>query len=291
MPSPPARNAPGLPPALPPATLRDMTDPQIIGDFVTIARDAGVATVTLKRGHRLNPLSRQALDELRRAAQALRSDTSVHAIILTGDPVFSAGADLKDAATRSTEDTPLLEKRERMRAGPDACDAWEALDQVTIAAIEGFAIGGGVALAVACDFRVMGAGAYLRLPEIPLGMNMSWHSVPRLVALGGPARTKTLTLFGDNMPAAEALAAGFADQVVPDGTVLAAATALARKAAALPPVAARIAKRAITASASALHGATSYADLDQFALTASSGDNREAVTAFLERRTPTFTGS
>jgi enoyl-CoA hydratase/carnithine racemase len=268
-----------------------MTALQTIGDGVTIARAAGIATVTLKRPNRLNPLARQTLHDLRAAALALRTDTSVHAVILTGDPVFSAGADLKDPANAARDAATLLDRRELLRAGPDACDAWEALDQVTIAAIEGFAIGGGVALAVACDFRVMGQGAYLRLPEIPLGMNMSWHSVPRLVALGGPAQTKRLTLFGDTLPADAALAAGFADEVVPDGSALAAAMTLARKAAALPPVAARIAKRAITAAASALHGATAYADLDQFALTQGSADAREAIAAFLDKRTPTFTGA
>jgi len=268
-----------------------MSPLQTIGDGVTIARAAGIAIVTLKRPHRLNPLARQTLHDLRAAALALRTDTCVHAVILTGDPVFSAGADLKDPANGARDAASLLDRRELLRAGPDACDAWEALDQVTIAAIEGFAIGGGVALAVACDFRVMGASAYLRLPEIPLGMNMSWHSVPRLVALGGPAATKRLTLFGDNLPAAAALAAGFADEIVPDGKVLDAAMALAAKAAALPPVAARIAKRAITAAAAALHGATAYADLDQFALTQASADAREAVTAFLEKRQATFTGA
>lgn len=268
-----------------------MPDPEPIGETVTIARSGGVAIVTLKRGDRLNPLSRQVLGELREAALALRSDISVHAVVLTGDPVFTAGADLKDPALKTRAGAALLERRELLRAGPDACDAWEALDQVTIAAIEGFAIGGGVALAVACDFRVMGAGAYLRLPEIPLGMNMSWHAVPRLVALGGPARTKTLTLFGEKMDAPTAFAAGFVDLVARDGAALAAARKMAEKAAALPPVAARIAKRAISAAASALHGATSHADLDQYALTASTADNREAVAAFLEKRAPKFTGN
>ncbi len=267
-----------------------MSEPASPSPAVTIDRRDGVAVVMLKRGDRLNALSRAVLGELKDAALALRSDVSVHAVVLAGDPIFTAGADLKDPANRAREAAGLLERREMLRAGPDACDAFAALDQVTIAAIEGFAIGGGVALAAACDFRVMGAGAYLRLPEIPLGMNMSWHTVPRLVALGGPARTKKLTLFGAPMKADEALAAGFADEIAPDGQVLEAALALARRAAALPPVAARIAKRAIASAADALGGATSYADLDQFALTATSGDYREAVTAFLEKRSPRFTG-
>lgn len=268
-----------------------MSGSETIGDGITLTRAEGVAVVTLDRGDRLNPLSRAVLTGLRDVAVKLRADTSVHAIVLTGAPIFTAGADLKDPAMKARDAAPLLEKRELLRIGPEACDAWEALDQVTIAAIEGFAIGGGVALAVACDFRVMGAGAYLRLPEIPLGMNMSWHAVPRLVALGGPARAKTLTLFGEKMGAVEALSAGFADHVAPDGTALEAATVLAAKAAALPPIGMRLAKRAISSAANALHGAVSFADLDQYALASASADHREAVGAFLEKRTPRFTGN
>ena len=148
-----------------------------------------------------------------------------------------------------------------------------------------------MALAAACDFRVMARSAYMRLPEVPLGMNMSWHTIPRLVALCGPARTKHLTLFGERLGAAEALAQGLADQVSEDGAALAAAGALAAKAAALPPVAARIAKRAILQAASALGAATSYADLDQYALASMTADHKEAVAAFLEKRAPSFKGN
>jgi enoyl-CoA hydratase/carnithine racemase len=259
--------------------------------MVSVTLQDGIATVTIRRGDRLNALSRDVLVALRDAALALRIDTSLHAIILTGDPVFTAGADLKDPATRTRDEASLLERRELLRIGPDCCDAWSALDQVTIAAIEGFCIGGGVAISAACDFRIMAETAYLRLPEIPLGMNMSWHSVPRLVALAGPAATKKLTLFGEKMSAGEALRLGLADEVVPDGDALKAAQALAAKAAALPPVAARIAKRAISTAADALHQAVTFADLDQFALTASTGDFRESTHAFMEKRKPEFTGN
>jgi enoyl-CoA hydratase/carnithine racemase len=250
----------------------------------------GVARVTLKRGDRVNALSAETMTGLRDAARALRTETVAHAVIIHGDPVFSAGADLKDPAMLARAGKSLLEKRELLRLGPDMCDAWEALDQVTIAAIEGFCIGGGVALAAACDFRVMARSSYMRLPEVPLGMNMSWHSIPRLVALCGPARAKHLTLFGEKLCAADALAQGLADQVVDDGGALAAAEALAAKAAALPPIAARIAKRAISQAASALSAATSYADLDQYALASTTADHKEAVAAFIEKRTPMFRG-
>lgn len=257
---------------------------------VSLSVEDGIARVTLKRGDRFNALGAETLKGLRDAARALRSETAAHAVIVAGEPVFSAGADLKDSGLRARDTMSLLEKREVLRLGPDMCDAWEALDQVTIAAIEGFCIGGGVALAAACDFRVMARGSYLRLPEVPLGMNMSWHAIPRLVALCGPAHTKTLTLFGERLSADEAHRQGLADQVTDDGGALAAAEVLAAKAAALPPVASRIAKRAIVQAASALNGATSYADLDQYALASTTADHKEAVTAFLEKRAPKFTG-
>jgi enoyl-CoA hydratase/carnithine racemase len=177
-----------------------------------------------------------------------------------------------------------------MRIGPDMCAAWEALDQVTIAAVEGFCLGGALALAVACDFRIAGAGAHFRLPEIPLGMNMSWHAQPRLVNLIGPARAKQLVIFGEKVTAREALAWGLIEAAVPDGEALAEALAWAARVAALPPLSVRMAKRAITQTATALNPLGTFMDGDQYALAALSEDHREAVAAFFEKRPPRFTG-
>lgn len=110
-----------------------------------------------------------------------------------------------------------------MRIGPELCDAWERVEQVTICAIEKFCIGGGAALAAACDFRIVARTAYFRLPEIPLGMNMSGHAVPRLVSLIGPSRAKQLVIFGEKVAAEQAQAWGLADEMVEDGEALAAA--------------------------------------------------------------------
>ncbi|HEY2177240.1 MAG TPA: enoyl-CoA hydratase/isomerase family protein [Caulobacteraceae bacterium] len=178
-----------------------------------------------------------------------------------------------------------------MRLGPDLCAAWEGLDQVTIAAVEGFCIGGALALAAACDFRIAGKGAHFRLPEIPLGMNMSWGAQPRLVRLIGPARAKQLVIFGEAVGAAHALAWGLIDETATDGGALAAAGAWAAKAAALPPVPVRMAKRALTQIAAALDGVSAYMDADQYALAALSEDHREAVTAWREKRSARFSGA
>ena len=268
-----------------------MSSVEKIGDFITIERKDRVAILRFDRGDRVNALSVQLLRDLAEAARRLRDDVTTSAVVVTGTAVnFTGGADLTDPEMARRAEVSLLERREMLRAGPDMCDAWEAIDQVTIAAIEGFCIGGGVALSVSCDFRIAGQGAYFRLPEIPLGMNMSWHTPPRLVNLIGPSRAKQLTIFGEKVTATTAESWGLVDQLCTDGEALATALRWAEKTAALPPVAVRMAKRGITQAATALNQVASYMDIDQFALAATSEDHKEAVAAFLEKRPPRFTG-
>lgn len=259
-------------------------------DDVALTRDGAVATVTIHRGDRLNALSVKVMQELTDIAAALRGDVTTSAVVLTGTPVFSAGADLADPAARARAKVSLLERRELMRIGPGMCAAWEALDQVTVAAVEGFCLGGALSLAVSCDFRIAGRGAHFRLPEIPLGMNMSWHTQPRLVNLIGPSRTKQLVIFGERVAAPLALDWGLVDEITEDGGALAAARVWADKVAALPPIAVRMAKRAITQIATAGNAAATYMDGDQYALAALTEDHLEAVAAFFGKRTPKFTG-
>ena len=130
--------------------------------------------------------------------------------------------------------------------------------------------------------------AHFRLPEVPLGMNMSWRSVPRLVALIGPSRAKELVVLGRKVEAEEALRWGLVDRVTEPGGARRAAQDLAEQYAKLPPVAARMAKEAIEASAHALAHATSHMDRDQFMLARASEDHAEALAAFLEKRDPKF---
>jgi len=257
---------------------------------VTLVREGRVALVTIRRGDKLNALSRDVMTELTAIAVELRGDTSTSAVVLSGDPVFSAGADLSDRKLGIGPEVPLIERREALRIGPDMCAAWEAIDQTTIAAVEGFCIGGALALVAACDFRIAGRGAHFRLPEIPLGMNMSWGTQPRLVNLIGPSRAKQLVIFGERVPAERAEAWGMVDAVTDDGGALALARQWADKVAALPPLAVRMAKRAITAIATANNTAAAYMDADQYALAALSDDHREAVAAFFEKRPARFTG-
>lgn len=261
-----------------------------IGSFVTVARDGAIATVTMDRGDGRNALSRQLMLELTEAARGFADDLETQAVILTGARAFSAGADLKDPAMSRKAANGLLERRQMVKVGPDLCEAWEKVEQVTICAIERYVIGGAVAVAAACDFRIVAQNAVMRLPEVPLAMNMSWHAVPRLVTLMGPARAKRFILFGDNLNADHALAAGLADEIAPEGEALAAARCWAEKIAKLPPNAVRMTKQAVNATANALHHATTFMDADQYVAATTSEDYREAIKAFLEKREPKFTG-
>src|SRR5262249_2886057 len=159
------------------------------------------------RGDNINALSHQAMRELRDVPRDFEDDLETSVVILTGSSkAFSAGFDLKDPQSREREQLSIGERIQRQRLRPPMCRAWEDMDQVTIAAIEGHCIGGAAALAVALDFRLCGRSAHFRIPEIELGMNMSWGSIPRMLALMGPARTKqAVILASDRIGAADAL--------------------------------------------------------------------------------------
>lgn len=257
---------------------------------IRVSRKDAIAEVRLHRPQARNALNAELMEELTEAARLLRLRIDVLAVVLTGgESFFSAGADL--AGRGEGEPPTLMEQRQALMAGPDLCRAWEEVEAVTICAIEGYCIGGGSALAAACDFRIMGEGAYQRLPEVPLGMNMSWRSLPRLVALIGPARAKRYVMFGEPADAATCLDWGLCDEVTARGGALEAAHALAAKVAALPPLPVRMTKEAVNAIAAATAHASIYMDRDQFLLASRSADQREGLRAFREKRPGKFEGN
>jgi enoyl-CoA hydratase/carnithine racemase len=270
-----------------------MADPVFDTDWqhLHVQRDGPIATVTLHRPDARNALSTALMRELTEIARAMRLRPDILAVILAGSTdYFSAGADLGGVQSRTTAPS-LLEAREQIAIGPDMCRAWEEIEAVTIVAIEGYCIGGACALAVACDFRIMGDTAYVRLPEVPLGINMSWRSIPRIAALVGPSRAKQFVMFGEPATAQTCLDWGMADEVAPAGGALDAAWKWARKVAALPPLPVRMTKEAVNATANANHHATSFMDRDQYLLTARTADFREGAAAFFEKRPGKFTGN
>lgn len=255
-----------------------------------VKRDGPVVEVTIARTEARNALDSVLMRELTDLARLLHRRADVQAVILTGgDTYFSAGADLKASAERLAAPT-LLDAREAVMAGPDLCRAWEEIEAVTIVAVEGYCIGGAFALALACDFRILGDGAYFRLPEIPLGMNMSWNSIPRLVTLVGPSRTKQIVMFGEAIDASTCHLWGLADEVTTSGEAATRARAWATKISSLPPIPVRMTKGAVNAQATMNHYPLSFMDRDQFLLTTRTNDFVEGRRAFLEKRSPVFRG-
>ena len=260
-------------------------------NHVEIRREGRVAVVSFDRGAPANPLSYALMRELTAAARSFDDDHETSAIVLRGRADnFCMGFDLKDPETARLHDATLAERRLALMTGARMCKAWEDLQPLTVACIDGWCVGGGVALAVATDLRVVAQSSGLYVPEIERGLNMSWGSVPRITNLVGPARAKRVIVLAEKIMAARALDWGLADEIAPDGDALDAALELAGRAAAMPPVALRMCKQAINAYANALALTASHADYDQFALAQGGADAAEGVAAFLEKRAPRFTG-
>lgn len=260
-------------------------------DFVEIERRGRVAVVRFDRGDKTNALSRRLMQELTEAGHSLADDPAVNAVVLTGSrTTFTAGMDLRDPAMAEIAALPLAERRRALAIGPRLCEAWERIEALTIAAVEGFCIGGGVALTVACDLRVIAEDGHFRVPELELGMNMSWHSLPRIANLVGPARAKQIVILAEKVEAEEALAWGLAQSVAASGEAEDEALVIAERAAEMPTVPVRMVKQAINAYSNALGHTASHMDLDQFALCQTSDDHAEGIQAFREKRPPEFTG-
>jgi len=265
-------------------------------DYIKIEKGLGpegrIAVVRFDRGDGINALSPEAMRQLTAVARSFEDDGDTSVVVLTGSAkTFSAGFDLKDPEGRARKTMDLGALRRSLKVGPRLTRAWQEMEQVTIGAIEGFCIGGGVALAVALDFRVMAANAHMRVPEIGLGMNMSWQSVPRMLHLMGPARTKQAVIVADErISAQQAREWRLVEEVAEPGKAFDAAMALAEKIARQPPMSVAMTKLTVNRLAHALDDLAAHMDLDQFALASTSEDHREGVAAFMERRKPRFRG-
>jgi enoyl-CoA hydratase/carnithine racemase len=248
---------------------------------LTIEQRERLAIVRMNRPERRNAMSVDLMLEITRCAHDIAANSSIDAVILTGGPNwFSAGADLKDNTRWEAMGKSLTEARDIAAIGYRMARAWEEMPQVSIAAIEGYAIGGGLALALACDWRVIAGNAFVSLPEIGLGLPLTWGTIPRLVALGGPAIAKRLTILCERVNAQDAATMRLVDYVCPAGGALEQAQLVAAQVLKQPRAVVRMSKETANAAAYALAHVASYAGADQFTLAAASAESRTARERF-----------
>lgn len=244
-----------------------------------------VATLTLQRPQQRNAMFTELMREMIACAGELAAREDLDVVIVTGSgKCFSAGADLKDSQRWANDEVTLSQRREIASLGLRMARAWDELPQITIAAIEGYAIGGGLALAVALDWRVAARDAFVSLPEIALGIPLTWGTIPRLINLVGPAKAKRLTILCERVPARTALDMGLIDELSAPGKAVAVARTLAARVLAMPRHAVRMSKEACNAYANQGAQATSFMAHDQLLVAAASPESRVAREAFLLRR-------
>ncbi len=255
-------------------------------ETILVDVDGAVAVVTINRPDKRNALNSQVRSEVVAALDALRDDDSVRVVVFTGagDKAFVAGADIGEFAER----TPL-EQREAM-TGRRVFDEIAAFPKPTVAMINGFCLGGGCELALACDVRVASDAARLGQPEINLGIIPGGGGTQRLPRVVGTGQAMRLILSGEIVDAAEALRIGLVDVVHPVAELRERTMEFARGMAAKSPVALRMAKAAVRAAAEIPLAAGLAYETELFVTCFGSDDKREGVAAFLEKRPAEFTG-
>jgi enoyl-CoA hydratase/carnithine racemase len=257
-----------------------------VGEFVHLEVDDAVATIRLDRPP-ANAIGRQVSEEFGEAVAEAGTRDDVGAVVVWGGPErFSAGADIKEMAAYGPE-----EIRPSVSALGDALIRLEGLPKITIAAIEGFALGGGCELALACDFRVASLEAKLGQPEIKIGVIPGAGGTQRLVRLVGLRVARDLVYSGRILAAEEALGAGLVDRLVPAGGALDAGVERARALASGPRRAIAAAKEALAASHLPDPSAGLGVERDVFVGLFATEDQKEGMRAFLEKREPNFRGS
>ena len=256
-------------------------------EHLRVERDGAVATITIDRQKVLNALSTGVMEELRRALLEARHDEASRAVIITGagDKAFVAGADINELARLTPADA-----RDYAVRGQHVLGLIADLGKPVIAAVNGYALGGGCELAMACTFRFAAETAVFGQPEIDLGLIPGYGGTQRLSRLVGRARALDLILTGRKIKAPEALAIGLVDRVVPGATLLEEARKFAQLLAAKAPLAVQYAIQAVTRGVEMSLTEGLFVEASQFGLVAATEDMREGTRAFLEKRAPAFKG-
>ncbi len=248
-----------------------------MGEFVRVEVADQIATIRLDRP-KMNALNAQVQGEIAEAATAVSSDAGVAAVVLYGgERVFAAGADIKEMS-----DMSYGQMAARSAALQSSFTAVARIPKPVVAAITGYALGGGLELALCADFRVLGESAKVGQPEILLGVIPGAGGTQRLPRLIGPAKAKDLIFSGRHVAAAEALAIGLADKVVPDAEVYAAARSLVAQYAGGPSLALRAAKQAVDSGLEVDLATGLEIERLQFAALFATEDQKAGMRSFME---------
>ena len=256
-------------------------------DNLFLERDGAIAVLTINRPQVLNALNSATIDELRRAVLELKHDRTVGCVIITGagEKAFVAGADINELAVQR----PVQGKEHALR-GQHVFDLIENMGKPVVAAINGYALGGGCELALACTLRIAADTARLGQPEVNLGIIPGYGGTQRLSRLVGKGIALELLLSGRHVMADEALQIGLVNRVVAAADLMAAAKALAAELVAKPPIAVQYIIEAVNRGLEVSFDKGQFLEATLFGLVASTDDMREGTAAFLEKRKADFKG-
>ena len=256
-------------------------------ETLLLAVSEGVATLTVNRPDKLNALDDQVVAQLHQAALALRAAPEVRGVILTGagPKAFIAGADIGDLAQQG-----VLQGRERSRNGQAMLRAFETMGKPVLAAVNGYALGGGCELAMACHVRIASENAKFGQPEVKLGITPGYGGTQRLPRIVGKGNALHLLLTGEQVDAREALRIGLVTRVVPADRLLAEADTLMRVILANGPLALKLTMEAVDRGLEMTLEEGLALEADAFGLVAATDDMKEGLHAFLEKRPPKFEG-
>jgi enoyl-CoA hydratase/3-hydroxyacyl-CoA dehydrogenase len=256
-------------------------------ESIIVKKEEGIGWLTLNRPHRLNTLTSEMIDEMSSALNDFEADKEIKCIVITGtgDKAFSAGADV----TAFTGVTPATAV-EASSKGQTLYTRLERIGKPVIASLNGYALGGGLEMASACDFRIASEDAQLGQPEINLGLIPGWGGTQRLVRLVGLAKAKHMILLGDRISAEEAAKIGLVNMVVPKAKLHEETLAFAKRLADGPPVALKLAKEALNFGSQVPLDVGLKLEAAAFGIVMSTKDVMEGVSALMSKRKPEFKG-
>ncbi len=253
-----------------------------------LRKQGHTAVVTFNRPAKANALDHALLLDVEAVALGFRDDAETRVVVFTGaGRHFSSGADLDGGDPPAAG---LLARRRLARMGERATLAIQNLDQISIAAWNGAAMGGGAVLATAMDLRIGASDCFMQYPEIDIGVNLMWQGLPLITHIAGPSRAKRLVIGGERVHGPELLEWGILDALAPPAALLDTALDWAARYAGKSPIAAQMIKRSINVLVAALDGAVMHMDVDQHLLAAATEDRAAAVHAYRTGGEPSFKG-